>query len=98
MGFQNNSIYLCALFQCTNLTIGAKHYPNGISIADEAEKASGGGDWVLGGLGEIERRNVRELRGMGTRPCVRPRQRPLLSIYVLQYDVLFRDRHLARAR
>ena len=75
MGFQNNSIYLCALFQCTNLTIGAKHYPNGISIADEAEKASGGadsekasggGDWVLGGLGEIERRNVRELRGMGT--------------------------------
>ena len=75
MGVRNNSIYLCALFQCTNLTIGAKHYSNGISIADEAEKASGGGDWVLGGLGEIERRNVRELRGMGTRPCVRPRQR-----------------------
>ena len=39
MGVRNNSIYLCALFQCTNLTIGAKHYPNGISIADEAEKS-----------------------------------------------------------
>ena len=51
MGVQNNSIYLCALFQCANLTIGAKHYPNGISIADEAEKAYGGGELGIGRLG-----------------------------------------------
>ena len=34
-----------------NLTIGAKHYPNGISIADEAEKAYGGGELGIGRLG-----------------------------------------------
>ena len=48
MGVQNNSIYLSALFQCTNLTIGAKRYSNGISITIEAERAYGGGGWVLG--------------------------------------------------
>ena len=51
MGYQNNSIYLSALFQCANLTNGAKHYPNGISIADEAEKAYGGGELGIGRLG-----------------------------------------------
>ena len=74
MGFQNNSIYLSALFQCTNLTIGAKRYTNGISITNEAERAYGGGGWVLGQIGLRERRSDWELRGMGTRPCVRPRQ------------------------
>ena len=75
MGFQNNSIYLSALFQCTNLTIGAKRYSNGISITNEAERAYGGGGWVLGQIGLRERRSDWELRGMGTRPCARPRQR-----------------------
>ena len=74
MGVQNNSIYLSALFQCTNLTIGAKRYTNGISITNEAERAYGGGGWVLGQIGLRERRSDWELRGMGTRPCVRPRQ------------------------
>ena len=33
-------IHLGSLFQCTNLTIGAKQYPNGISIACEPERLS----------------------------------------------------------
>ena len=70
-----DSIYLSALFQYTNLTIGAKRYTNGISITNEAERAYGGGGWVLGQIGLRERRNDWELRGMGTRPCARPRQR-----------------------